>query len=142
MATLEDVARSLGMSKRAVRSRVNALGDMLEGHLIRGERNRLIFRGEAVSILRRLEELRQRERLPIRKAATVLRGELAAQDSDIVLFVKPELELALLQDALREACKERNRWREYALSLQAVLPSELKWMISTAPPEAEDRRLN
>jgi len=109
---------------------------------MRGERNRLIFKGEAVSILRRLEELRQRERLPIRKAATLLRGELAAEDADIVLFVKPELEIAVLQDALREACCERNRWREYALALQAVLPSELKWMTSTAPPEAEDRRLN
>ena len=93
-------------------------------------------------MLQRLEELRQRERLPIRKAATRLRGELAAQDADVVLIVKPELEIAVLQDALREACRDRNRWRDYALALQAVLPSELKWLTSTAPPEAEDRRLN
>ena len=77
MATLEDVARFLGLSKRAVRNRVNALGETLTAYLSRGARNRLIFQGEAVAILRRLEELREREGLPIQEAAERLRWELS-----------------------------------------------------------------
>jgi len=141
MATLDDVARFLGLSKRAVRSRINALGDMLEGYLRRGERNRLIFAGEAVAILRRLEELRQREGIPIREAADLLRGELE-DGADLYIYVKPEVRLALLQEVIREAYHERDQWKEYALALQAVLPPELKWLIAVAPPIADDRRLN
>jgi hypothetical protein len=142
MATLDDVARLLGLSKSAVRSRVNALGDMLEGHLARGDRNRLIFKGEAVAILHRLEELRQREGLAIRQAVVRLRGELIGDDavSGVYLVIKPEIEL--LQEALIEAYRERDLWREYACALQSVLPPELKWLNAVAPPECDDRRLN
>jgi len=142
MATLDDVARLLGLSKRAVRSRVNALGDMLEGHMVRGDRNRLIFKGEAVAILHRLEELRQREGLAIRQAVVRLRGELIGDDanSGIYIMIKPEVDL--LQEALVEAYRERDLWREYAYVLQSVLPPELKWLHAVAPPERDDRRLN
>jgi len=142
MATLDDVARLLGLSKRAVRSRVNALGDMIEGHLARGERNRLIFKGEAVAILHRLEELRQQEGLPIRQAVVRLRGELTGDESvsGVYLVIKPEIEL--LQEALIEAYRERDLWREYAHALQSVLPAELKWLNAVAPPESDDCRLN
>jgi len=142
MATLDDVARLLGLSKRAVRARVSALGDMLEGHVARGDRNRLIFKGEAVAILHRLEELRNREGLAIRQAVTRLRGELIGDDlaEGIYIMVQPEIDL--LQDALMEAYRERDRWREYAHALQSVLPPELKWLHGVAPPECDDRRLN
>ena len=142
MATLDDVARFLGLSKRAVRSRVSALGDMLEGHMVRGDRNRLIFKGEALAILHRLEELRQREGLAIRQAVTRLRGELIGDEdaNGIFILIKPEIEL--LQEALIEAYRDRDRWREYAYSLQAVLPAELKWLEDVSPPDCGDRRLN
>jgi len=112
----------------------------LEGYLRRGERNRLIFAGEAVAILRRLEELRQREGIPIRQAADILRGELL--DGPDLYFVRPEVKLALLQEVIREAYRERDQWREYALALQALLPPELKWLTAVAPPAPDDRRLN
>jgi hypothetical protein len=142
MATLDDVARFLGLSKRAVRSRVSALGDMLEGHMVRGNRNRLIFKGEALALLHRLEELRQREGLAIRQAVTRLRGELHGDEtnSGIFILIKPEIEL--LQEALVEAYRERDRWREYAYALQSVLPPELRWLESVSPPECDDRRMN
>jgi hypothetical protein len=144
MATLDDVARFLGLSKRAVRSRVDALGDMLNGHLIRGERNRLIFKGEAVAILRRLEELRQQEGLLIRQAVNRLKGELADEgdSSEVLILGKPEMEAALLHEIVRDLCRERDRWREYALALQSVLPPELAWLNAVSPPTSEDRRLN
>jgi len=142
MATLDDVARLLGLSKRAVRSRVNALGDVLERHMVRGDRNRLIFKGEAVAILHRLEELRQREGLAIRQAVVRLRGELIGDEpvSGLYIMAKPEIEL--LQEALIEAYRERDLWREYAHALQSVLPEDLKWLTGVAPPERDDRRMN
>jgi len=137
MVTLDEVARFLGLSKRAVRLRVDALGDMLEGYLTRGDRNRLIFRGEAVAILRRLEELRREEGLR-------LRGELGDGDvsSGVFIVIRPEVEMALVQELLQDMSEERDQWREYALALQSVLPPELKWLHSVAPTSTGDRRLN
>gem|GEM_PF-528062 len=144
MATLEDIARFLGISKRAVRIRVNALGEMLEDYMTRGARNRLIFRGEAVAILRRLEELRQREGLPIQQAAERLKGELSDETppSGIYLVVQADVETAVLKDVLHELCQERDRWREYALALQSVLPEGLKWLNQISPAVPGDSRLN
>ncbi len=144
MATLDEVARFLGLSKRAVRLRIDALGELLQGHLTRGERNRLIFKGEAVAILRRLEELRREEGLPIREAADRLRDELEDDEetSGIYVIVRPEIEFAMVQELLQEVSRERDQWRDYALSLQSVLPPELKWLNSVAPPVPADRRAN
>jgi hypothetical protein len=144
MVTLDEVARFLGLSKRAVRLRVDALGDMLEGYLSRGDRNRLIFRGEAVAILRRLEELRREEGLPIREAADRVRGELGDGDpsSGVFIVIRPAVEIDLVQELLQDMSQERDQWREYALALQSVLPLELKWLHSVAPTSIGDRRLN
>jgi len=144
MVTLDDVARFLGLSKRAVRMRVNALGDTLDGYLTRGSRNRLIFKGEAVDILRRLEELRQEEGLPIQQAADRLKDELdeGGAQSNLCIVIQPEIEADVLKEVIRELCEERDRWRDYAQSLESVLPTELKWLIQTSPIVPEDRRLN
>ncbi len=144
MVTLDEVARFLGLSKRAVRLRVDALGDMLHGYLSRGDRNRLVFRGEAVAILRRLEELRREQGLPIREAADRLRDELVDGDasSGVFIVIRPEVEMALVQELLQDVSRERDQWREYALALQSVLPTELKWLHSVAPTSSGDRRLN
>ena len=144
MVTLDDVARFLGLSKRAVRLRVNALGDTLDGYLARGSRNRLIFKGEAVAILRRLEELRQQEGLPIQQAADRLKDELIDEDtsSGLCIVIQSDVETEVLKEVIRELCQERDRWREYAQALESVLPNELKWLIQTCPVVPEDRRLN
>ena len=144
MATLEDVARSLGLSKRAIRLRLTALGDILDDYLTRGPRNQLILHGEAVAILQRLEEIRRSEGVPIREAAGLLKGELTDGDgeSGIYLVVRPQIEDEVLQDVIRELIRERDHWRDYAMTLQSVLPAELRWLTKTSPPIPEDRRLN
>ena len=144
MVTLDDIARFLGLSKRAVRLRVSALGETLDGYLTRGARNRLIFKGEAVAILRRLEELHQREGLPIQQAADRLRDELIDDEitTELRIVVQPDVEMDVLREVIRELCHERDRWREYAQSLESVLPNELKWLTQTCPIVPEDRRLN
>jgi len=143
MATLEEVAQFLGLSKRAVRARVDALGEMLDGYLTRGERNRLIFKGEAVVLLRRLEELRRRERIPIQQAADRLKGELdGADDEAYGAILNPQVEIALLHEVIRELCQERDRWREVAVTIRSILPSELAWLGEIFPAVPGDRRLN
>ncbi len=144
MVTLDDVAQFLGLSKRAVRMRVNALGEVLDGYLTRGSRNRLIFKGEAVAILRRLEELRRQEGLPIQQAAARVKDELVDEDapSGFCIVIQSDVETKVLKEVVRELCQERDRWREYAQALESVLPSELKWLIQTCPVVPEDRRLN
>ena len=144
MATLEDVARFLGLSKRAVRNRVSALGETLDAYLSRGARNRLIFEGEAVAILRRLEELREREGLPIQEAAERLKWELSytEQPPGVYIMLQSGVESSVLKDVIQEMSEERDTWRNYAKMLQSVLPSSLKWLTNISPSVPSDPRLN
>jgi len=144
MATLEDVARFLGLSKSAVRNRVSALGETLDAYLSRGTRNRLIFEGEAVAILRRLEELREHEGLPIQEAAERLKWELsyAEQPPGVYIMLPTDVESSILKDVVQELCDERDHWRAYAKMLQSVLPISLKWLTNISPSGPSDRRLN
>lgn len=144
MATLEDVARFLGLSKRAVRSRVSALGETLGAYLSRGTRNRLIFQGEAVAILRRLEELREREGLPIQEAAERLKWELSYTEHPpgVYIMLQSDIESSVLKEVIQELCEERDHWRDYAKMLQMVLPASLKWLTNISPSVPADPRLN
>ena len=144
MATLEDVARFLGLSKSAVRNRVSALGETLDAYLSRGARNRLIFEGEAVAILRRLEELREHEGLPIQEAAERLKWELSYTDQPpgVYIMLPADVETSVLKDIVQELCDERDHWRAYAKMLQSVLPSSLKWLTNISPSGPSDPRLN
>jgi len=78
MATIREVAETLGLSERAVRLRVDALDGILDAHVRRGPNNRLEFTEEAIAMLRALEELRQTEGIPLRQAASRIREKLRA----------------------------------------------------------------
>ena len=79
-ATIDQVAASLGISERAVRLRLDALQSILAPHLQRGPNNQLLFTGEAVAILRQAEEVRHRDGVSVKVAASKLRQ--SAQDSE------------------------------------------------------------
>lgn len=144
MATLDDVARFLGLSKRAVRNRVSALGETLDGYLSRGARNRLIFEGEAVAILRRLEELREQEGLPIQEAAERLKWELtiADQPPGVYIMLPADVEASVLKEVIQELSDERDAWQAYAKILLSVLPKSLSWLNLIRPSDTADPRLN
>ena len=74
--TIDDVARTLGVSVRGVRLRVAALSPAIDAHLRRGENNRQLYTGEALAMLRRLEELRQAESNTVRQAGSRVLEEL------------------------------------------------------------------
>jgi DNA-binding transcriptional MerR regulator len=78
--TIREVATSLGVSERAVRLRLDALQGILAPHLQRGPNNQLLFTGEAVAILRQAEEVRHRDGVSVKVAASKLRQ--SAQDSE------------------------------------------------------------
>lgn len=144
MATLNDLANELGMSKRAVRARIDALSDLLDAFQSRGKNNKLVFTHEALIILRRLEELRREEGIPIREAAERVRGEATSLlgSEDQQTDVHATLIMEYLQEKLREVIAERDAWCDLATSLQSVLPRNLQWMGKTAPPSEGDPRLN
>jgi hypothetical protein len=133
MATLDDIAKDLGLSKQAVRLRIDALNGIIDSHI------------EALVVLRRLEELHHTEKLPIRQAAARVRGELEGpgdtekdRSEDLALEIQVEY-LQKIVDALRQ---DRDYWREVALTAQTVLPPNRTWITKLFPASADDRRLN
>ncbi len=144
MVTMDDLAQKLGISKRAVRSRVNALSDLLEKYISRDKKNRLMFTGEAVVILRRLEELRVEERLPIRQAAVRLRDELQQVEDDTSVddTIGLEIKLEYLVQAVDSLRRNRDYWRSVAEAMQSVLPPDRMWVSKLFPPTSGDPRLN
>lgn len=146
MATLDDIAKDLGLSKQAVRLRIDALNGILDSHISRGAKNKLILTDEALVVLRRLEELHHTEKLPIRQAAARVRGELEGQsntgkdrsESDLSL----EIQVEYLQKVVNVLRQDRDYWREVALIAQTVLPPDRTWITKLFPASSDDRRLN
>jgi len=132
--TIEDVARVLGVSVRGVRLRVDALDGVLDAHLRQGENNRILFNGESLAILRRLEELRQSTSTSIRQAASRIRQELEDNSTTPLRRTtsgstsNPSVdavarENALLREMLDELKRDRDHWRDLAERLQLALPA-------------------
>jgi len=80
--TIEEVAGVLAVSVRGVRLRVDALRDVVAAHLRQGENNRILFDGDAVAVLLRMEELRKATGCSIRQAASRIRQELGSNSTD------------------------------------------------------------
>jgi len=146
MVTLDDIAKKLRISKRAVRQRIDALNGILDPHISRGARNQLIFTDEALVVLRRLEEIHHTEKLPIRQAAARVLGELEGKrpvkkrraEADLALEVKVEY----LQKVMEVLRRDRDYWRDVALTAQAALPPDRAWITKLFPASPHDRRLN
>ena len=117
--TIEEVASVLGVSVRGVRLRVDALRDVVAVHLRQGENNRILFSGDAVAVLRRMEELRKATGCSIRQAASRIREELAGNSTDAAS--QSESQPASSTDALQS---------ENALLRDEVthLRSEVAWL--------------
>jgi transcriptional antiterminator len=144
MATLKELADALGISRRAVRSRIDALDGLLDAYQSRGKGNRWIFSKEALAILKRLEELHRSEGLPLRKAAQRVRKELRTLSTlaEKRAEVQSNLVIEYLQTRLLEVAAERDQWREIATTLHSVLPRDFEWLAQTFPPDEGDARLN
>lgn len=76
MQTIQEVAKALGLSTRAVYRRIDAFNGKLDQYLTRGINNEILFNSNALALLRRLEDLRTAEGIPIRQAVNRIATEL------------------------------------------------------------------
>ena len=132
MQTIERVAESLGLSVRAVRLRRDALNGIIDTHIKRGDHAELLFTGDALAILQRLEALRNGESLSVRQASARIRSEL--DGNSIEASRQPEsssaADVAILQGIIEDLRRDRDAWRAMATKLQdqQALPSPRRWL--------------
>ena len=138
MANIQEVAKSLGLSTRAVYRRLDAFNGTLDGYLTRGINNEILFNSSALALLRRLDDLRTAEGIPIRQAVARVSEEL---DGNGARPVREGEENALIEQLLKDKERlikekdrrirnleaERNHWRDLALDYHRQL----------APPKEE-----
>jgi hypothetical protein len=120
MQTIERVGQSLGLSVRAVRLRRDMLDGVLDAHVKRGEKGALLFNGEALAILRRVEDLRHGESTSVRQAVERVRHEI--QGDGVPASRQPESasgETAVLRELIEEKERTIRRLEEDNARLQA-----------------------
>ena len=131
MQTIERVAESLGLSVRAVRLRRDALNGIIDTHIKRGDHAELLFTGDALAILQRLEALRNGESLSVRQAAARIHDEL--DGNSIEASRQPQsssADVVILQGIIEDLRRDRDAWRAMATKLQdqQALPSPRRWL--------------
>jgi len=120
MQTIERVAASLGLSVRAVRLRRDALDGILDAHIRRGEKNELLFTGEALAILKRVEDVRHGTSSSVRQAVDVVRGELQGNSDGVSRQTESSgaSSSSELQTVIEDLRRDRDAWRDLAVKLQ------------------------
>jgi len=129
--TIKEVSTILGLSVRAVRLRRDALNGILDTHIKRGDNGELLFTGDALAILQRLEALRHGESLSVRQAAARIHDEL--DGNSIEASRQPQsssADVVILQGIIEDLRRDRDAWRAMATKLQdqQALPSPRRWL--------------
>ena len=138
MYSIEDLQRTLGLTRRQVRERLAALAgqsDLLDGQVRIGPRGKKFYSVAVLDMLRDLDELARTHGMSLDQAA----GELAARikgtreekESDNGYAASSaaiggltgkqgqlDVQLKLLETLVDDLRKERDYWREMALKLQ------------------------
>ncbi len=138
MANIQDVAKSLGLSARAVYRRLDAFNGKLDRYLSRGPNNEILFNSSALALLRRLEDVRKAESIPIRQAVARVSAEQGAhaahtaregEENPLLEQVLKDKERLIEEKdwRIRNLEGERNHWRDLALDYHRQL----------APPKEE-----
>jgi uncharacterized membrane protein len=135
MLTLEEAAKTLGMTRRQLRRRLEAAKPVLAPYLRRGDKNRLLLDYGAIEILRRLQDIQARG-MTMREALAEIQESLrgnhwsqpgpdggqapgqssAASDAMALLIEELRARIRYLED--------ENRWlRKMLEDLQQSLPA-------------------
>lgn len=77
MLTLENLTKRYGLSDRALRRRLDALGTVIEPNIRRGPNNALLFQDGALALLDRLAQLQREAGLGLADAAAQVREEVS-----------------------------------------------------------------
>jgi len=144
MHTRQDLARILGLSYKQVRTRLAHLareGNLLQGQVVKGRNGRLEYTPAVIDLLRDLAPLAQGPGKDNGQAARELakkihgNGDKSGQGqagNPVNLTGNPEaleVEVRYLKQAVDDLRRERDSWKELALSLQGqlALPSPKWW---------------
>lgn len=131
MITIEQAAQTLGLSERQTYRRISSARPILSPYLRRGPNNALLLDPGALEILRRAEDLR-RAGVTIETALTTITEEMAGKlgGEPGNTAGKPAGEVAALRELIEtlkaelvEIRRDRDSWRELALSARPGLPS-------------------
>jgi hypothetical protein len=80
MLTIENLTARYGISDRALRRRLDALGPLIAPHIHRGQNNALLFDDGALAILDRLMQVQRETGLGLTEAVERIKSELAHGD--------------------------------------------------------------
>ena len=128
---IDGIGKALGLSTRAVYRRIDSLGGILDSFLTRGPNNDLIFNGEALAVLRRLETIRKTEGKPLRQASRQVIEELGSKPTKPMRegegnALDPNEVIRMLQRE-NERLQEEVRWLRSRLDQVPVALPRPRW---------------
>jgi hypothetical protein len=133
MLKLADVAKTLGLSMGSVYRRLQAFNGDLDKHVRRGSNNELLLDGEALAMLRRIEDIRKAQGISIKRAVIRVQEELDGDHDSTTRITtgsrdKPELVEMLQRE--NEHLRQEVAWlRERVDQLTPLaLPRRRGWL--------------
>ena len=133
MLKLADVAKTLGLSMGSVYRRLQAFNGDLDTHVRRGSNNELLLDGEALAMLRRIEDIRKAQGISIKRAVIRVQEELDGDHDSTTRITtgsrdKPELVEMLQRE--NEHLRQEVAWlRERVDQLTPLaLPRRRGWL--------------
>jgi len=146
MLTLEEAAKTLGISRRQLRRRLEAARPMLAAYIRRGDKNRLLLDYGAIEILRQLQDIQARGRTlrealaevqeslrgnhsgqPVRDGGQAPGQSSAASDAMAVLVDELRARIRYLEDENRWLRKMLEDFQQSLPALPAPAPRRPWW---------------
>ena len=124
MFTIKDLAGSLGLSTSQIRRRLSALDGLIDNHMKRGRKSKILVDSSGFELLERLETLRK-EGLTTDEAVEAIEEELRKNDGDN--HRQPSEKEDLLKDQIKQLQSEvqylRKKLDEKDRQIQQLLPA-------------------
>lgn len=107
MLEIDEVAEAVGLSVPQTRRRIDALDELLDGHLKRGANNRLLLDSSALEIIRRVEDQRKSGK-SIQDSVEVIRAEMESSTEEEEAVKDPETDGNQAENTKLETLKAEN----------------------------------
>ena len=129
MQTIQEVAKVLGLSTRAVYRRLDAFNGKLDAYITRGINNEILFNSSALALLRRLEDIRTAEGTPIRQAVARISEEVDGNEARPVREGDGKLVNVLEREIERLQAENIRLWGLIdTITPRLALPRRLSWL--------------
>lgn len=101
MLSIKELTDALGLSDSAVRRRINALNGVIDDHIKRGKKSKLLVDSSGLELLRRLEDLRKQGKT-INEAVDIITEEMGESETSEPTETLPKPTGNQRKDANRE----------------------------------------